>query len=195
MARKRKMFHVNLRLACVPAAMTHLTNVLWLLSPNHAESSITAYDSASTCIINVNHTRIRHFVFNIWGKLLISVEFRSKLDNIRIAVLKCNVKKLVNFVTGFIGNYFLDKLMWPPFSQFMLLWSHSQLNCRYFSNSLYPLLIAARKRYKLQTVLLTFSTWYVLRLMLKVTERNHDLDLGETNIIWHFSRINLGKCH
>lgn len=38
------------------------------------------------------------------------------------------------------------------------------------------------KTLNLQTVLLTFSPWYVLRLILDVSERNRDLDLEKTNI-------------
>ena len=51
------------------------------------------------------------------------------------------------------------KLMWLIFSHFMFRWYHSQLNCRHFSSSLYPVLISARKRYKLHTVRLKFSNF------------------------------------
>jgi hypothetical protein len=171
--------------------MTHLTNVL--VTANLAEISITTYNSPSTCVKNINH--IRHVICNICGKLPISVEFRSKPNKTRVAVLKCNVKKVVIFITGFIAIYFRDKLMWIPFSHFTFLCSHFQLNCLYFSRSLYPLLISARKIYKLQSVLLTFSTWRVLRWILDESERNHNLVLEETNINWNFSIINLHKCH
>jgi len=38
------------------------------------------------------------------------------------------------------------------------------------------------KTLNLQSVFLIFTNWYVLRLILDVSERNHDLKLEETNI-------------
>ena len=51
-----------------------------------------------------------HLIFNIWGKLPISVEFRPKSDNTRVAVFKCNVKKVVIIVTGLKPNIFAVNL-------------------------------------------------------------------------------------
>jgi hypothetical protein len=137
--------------ACVPTATNHLTNIFVNVVTQPCKMFHNNLKPPSTFVKNINH--IMHLVFHIWWKLQISVEFRQKPENIRIALLKCNVKKVVIFITGFIAIYFRDKLMWLSFSQFVFLWKHSQLNGRYISISFRAFLFGARKRYKLQTVL------------------------------------------
>jgi hypothetical protein len=122
--------------------------------------SIMMYVICSKCEESEQHDHIMHLIINFCWKLNISVEFQIKPDNNRVAILKSNIKKNVIFINALYKTIFAINCCDYLFSQFIFLCSHSQLNCRYFSSSLYPLVIGARKLYNLKTVKsIPLQTW------------------------------------